>query len=194
MKKINLKAFAIKAEEKKKGFRRFINKIEKHPPKNLNDLAIETDKQVWQEIDCTTCANCCKKMTPTFTPQDIKRAATFLHMTPAAFKEKWLVKQKKEKDWVNRQQPCQFLDLSTNLCTIYEARPYDCAGFPHLAKLKAKDYIHIHKQNIMYCPATFRFVELLKDKLKDYPAKKQLTGLKVVGKGKKRKAPVLPIE
>ncbi|GAB3356553.1 YkgJ family cysteine cluster protein [Arachidicoccus ginsenosidivorans] len=190
MEKIDLKAFAIKAEEKKKGFRRFVTKIENQPPKNLNELAIETDKQVWQEIDCTTCANCCKTMTPTFTPKDIKRAATFLHMTPATFKAKWLIKEKKDTDWVNRLQPCQFLDLSTNLCTIYEARPDDCAGFPHLAKLKVKDYIHIHRQNMTYCPATYRFIELLKEKLQGYPAKKKLTGLKVVGKGTKRKTPV----
>jgi len=194
MEKIDLKAFAIKVEAKKKGFRRFITKIENQPPKNLNELAIETDKQVWQEIDCTTCANCCKTMTPTFTPKDIKRAATFLHMTPAAFKAKWLIKEKKDTDWVNRQQPCQFLDLSTNLCTIYEARPDDCAGFPHLAKLKVKDYIHIHRQNITYCPATYRFIELLKEKLPGYPAKKRLTGLKVVGKGSKRKTSVKPVQ
>lgn len=190
MEKIDLKAFAIKAEEKKKAFRRFITKCEKKPPKNLNSLAIETDKEVWQEIDCTSCANCCKKMTPTFTPKDIKRASTFLHMTPAAFKAKWLVKEKQDKDWVNRHQPCQFLDLSTNLCTIYEARPNDCAGFPHLAKQKVKDYMHIHRQNMMYCPATYRFVELLKQKLQPFPDKKDLSGLKIIGKGKKRKSPV----
>ena len=184
---INLKAFAKKAEEKKKGFRKFITKIENDPPRRLNAMAMETDRAVWQEIDCTSCANCCKKMTPTFTPKDIKRAATFLHMSPGDFKAKWLVKEKKDKDWINRQQPCQFLDLTTNLCTIYEARPDDCAGFPHLAKQKVKDYIHIHRQNMMYCPATYRFIELLKQKLKETSAQKRLRGLKIVAKGKKGK-------
>ena len=130
-------------------------------------------------------------MTPTFTPKDIKRAATFLHMSPAAFKAKWLVQQKKDKDWVNRSQPCQFLDLKTNLCTIYEARPYDCAGFPHLAKQKVKDYIHIHKQNMMYCPATYRFIELLKQSIQLRPDKKSLKGLKIKGKGKKKAKVIL---
>lgn len=173
MEKVDLEAFALKAAEKKKGFRKFITKIEKDPPKKLNQLADDIDRQVWQEIDCTSCANCCKQMTPTFTPKDIKRAAAFLNMTPAAFKQKWLTKEKDSKDWVNKNQPCQFLDLSTNLCTIYEARPKDCAGFPHLAKHKVEDYIHIHRQNIMYCPATYRFVELLKERLKTAPLKKK---------------------
>jgi len=38
-------------------------------------------------------------------------------------------------------------------------RPADCAGFPHLVKKPLKDYMHVHKQNIEYCPATMLFVE-----------------------------------
>jgi hypothetical protein len=63
---------------------------------------------------------------------------------------------------MNVKQPCQFLDLKTNMCSIYEVRPADCAGFPHLSKKKAVDYMHVHKQNIEYCPATFKMVEKLK--------------------------------
>ena len=62
---------------------------------------------------------------------------------------------------MNTSQPCQFLDLKTNMCTIYEVRPADCAGFPHLVKKPFKDYMHVHKQNIEYCPATMLFIEKL---------------------------------
>ena len=55
---------------------------------------------------------------------------------------------RKNKDWMNVKQPCQFLDLSSNLCSIYEVRPTDCAGFPHLVRKKMVDYIHVHQQNI----------------------------------------------
>jgi Fe-S-cluster containining protein len=60
---------------------------------------------------------------------------------------------------MNRLQPCQFLDLKTNMCSIYEIRPADCAGFPHLTKKKMVEYMHVHKQNITFCPATFLMVE-----------------------------------
>ena len=80
-------------------------------------------------------------------------------MTPDAFKEKWLYKEKKGEDWMNVKQPCQFLDLKTNMCSIYEVRPADCAGFPHLTKKKMTEYIHVHKQNVEYCPATYKIVE-----------------------------------
>jgi Fe-S-cluster containining protein len=53
--------------------------------------------------------------------------------------------------------------LKTNMCSIYEVRPADCAGFPHLTKKKMTEYIHVHKQNIEYCPATYKMVEKMKD-------------------------------
>ena len=66
-------------------------------------------------------------------------------------------------DWINKSTPCQFLDLKTNLCSIYEVRPADCASFPHLTKKKVLDYIDVHKQNITECPAAYKMVEKLKD-------------------------------
>jgi Fe-S-cluster containining protein len=105
-------------------------------------------------------------MTPTFTMQDMKRIATHFRMSVPAFKEKWLYLNKKG-EWMNRSQPCQFLDLRTNLCSIYAIRPEDCAGFPHLTKKKMVDYMHVHKQNIQYCPATFKMVEKLMQVVND---------------------------
>jgi Fe-S-cluster containining protein len=97
-------------------------------------------------------------MTPTFTFQDLKRIASHFRMSIPDFKKKWLYKNKKG-EWMNRSQPCQFLDLKTNKCSIYAIRPEDCAGFPHLTKKKTVEYIHVHKQNIQFCPATFKMVE-----------------------------------
>ena len=87
-------------------------------------------------------------------------------MRPKDFKEKWLYREKKGNDWMNKSQPCQFLDLKSNMCSIYEVRPLDCAGFPHLTKKPITDYMHVHKQNIEYCPATMLFVEKLKEEIK----------------------------
>src|SRR5688572_21680749 len=96
-------------------------------------------------------------MTPTFTNTDIRRIAAHFGETPDVFKKKWLRKDR-TGDYINKSLPCQFLDLTTNKCSIYAIRPADCAGFPHLPK-KMKDYVHVHKQNIEYCPATYRLVE-----------------------------------
>ncbi|MBX2931721.1 MAG: YkgJ family cysteine cluster protein [Chitinophagaceae bacterium] len=159
MQPVNLRSFKQKAHHHKKAFRKFLKKVEKNPPKNINEIVDRVDAAVWKEIDCLSCANCCKQMSPTFTTKDIKRIANYLNMREDEFKNKWLYFDEKDGDWLNKKQPCQFLNLETNMCMIYEVRPADCAGFPHLKKKKVTDYIHVHQQNVEYCPATYRMVE-----------------------------------
>jgi Fe-S-cluster containining protein len=160
-----LRSFRKKASTHKRSFRRFLTRLEKNPPRGLDRLAAETEKQVWPETDCLNCANCCKTMTPTYTNTDIKRISSHLNMTQEAFKKKWLRKEKGTGDWLNQTNPCQFLNLEDNKCSIYEVRPADCAGFPHLSKKKMVEYMHVHKQNIELCPATFRLVERMMEKV-----------------------------
>ena len=160
---INLRSFRLRVKKYKHSFKLFLSRTEKNPPKRLHKIIEEIDQEIWAETDCLTCGNCCKKMTPTFNKTDIQRISNHLGMTAKGFKEKWLVYIPKDKEYQNKKQPCQFIDLQTNKCSIYPVRPSDCAGFPHLTKKKTVDYIHVHKQNIEYCPATFRMVERLKE-------------------------------
>lgn len=159
MQPINLRSFIAKAKGKKNSMRRFLTKLEKNEPPGLDKKIRSIEKEVWKETDCLSCANCCKTMTPTFTNADMKRISKHLNMTLEAFQKKWLRKEKGgDRDWLNRSLPCQFLNLKDNKCSIYEVRPVDCAGFPHLSK-KFSDYSHVHKQNVELCPATFKLVE-----------------------------------
>jgi uncharacterized protein len=162
MQPVNLRSFKQKVTKNKRAFRGFLTRLENNPPKGLDKIAEAVEPEVWKEVDCLSCANCCKVMTPTFTTADIKRIAAHFDMTPAAFKDKWLMFEKKEGDWQNKKQPCQFLNLQDNKCSIYEIRPTDCSGFPHLSKKKMTDYMHVHRQNIEYCPATYKMVEKMK--------------------------------
>jgi Fe-S-cluster containining protein len=161
---VNLRAFRQKARHHKKSFRSFLTRLQKHTPRGIDEMVKGIEKEIWKVVGCTGCANCCKQMSPTYTAKDIRRIARHLQMTPASFKLKWLNKDR-SGDWVNRSTPCQFLDLSTNMCGIYAVRPTDCAGFPHLSKRRFKEYVHVHKQNIELCPATFRMVEKLLSEL-----------------------------
>lgn len=155
---INFRSYRKKLSLYRKSFRAFLNKTEKYPPAGIDKLTPLIEKEVWAEVDCLSCANCCKKMTPTFTRQDLKRISAHFNETPELFTKKWLKKDRKQ-DLVNKVQPCQFLNLDDNKCSIYAVRPVDCSGFPHLSKRKWIDYAHVHKQNIDYCPATFKLVE-----------------------------------
>lgn len=162
---MNLRTFRQKLLDKKPRLRRFLTRLEKDPPRGLHQLAVVADKETWKEVECLSCGNCCRSMTPTFTPADVKRISAHLSMTPDAFREKWLYKDK-EGDWMNYARPCQFFNKKDNKCSIYEVRPADCAGFPHLTKKKPIEYIHVYKQNVEYCPATQRWVEHLEEMVK----------------------------
>jgi len=159
MQQISLRSFRYKARHNKRRFRRFLTVLEKNAPRKLSVAALAADKAVWQEVDCLSCANCCKTMSPTYSPADIKRISAHLNMSTQEFKDKWLYYEKSDGDWMNKSQPCQFLDLTNNKCSIYEVRPADCAGFPHHTKKKTIDYMHVFKQNVEYCPATYKMVE-----------------------------------
>ncbi len=112
MKPVNLRSFRKKVSHTKSSFRRFLTKLEKNPPKKLTSLTIQLEKEVWQEVDCLSCANCCKTMTPTFNTADLKRISAHFGQTVEEFKAKWLYKEKKKDgDWLNKKQPCQFLNL-----------------------------------------------------------------------------------
>ncbi len=156
---VNLRSFKQRARHNKRSFRKFLTKLEKQPPTGLQRLTVRLEKEVWKEVDCLSCANCCKTMTPTFNAKDIKRISAHLGQTEDEFKTKWLHRERGgDRDWLNKTEPCQFLDMKTSMCSIYEVRPADCAGYPHLSK-KMKDYGHVYKQNIEYCPATYKLVE-----------------------------------
>jgi uncharacterized protein len=162
---MNLRSFRQKLLKKRPRLRRILTGIKHHPPKGFGQLAAAADALVWEEVDCLSCGNCCRSMTPTFTPMDIRRISTHLSMTPKAFKDKWLVRDS-EGDWMNRSVPCQFFNLKDFKCSIYEVRPADCAGFPHLTKKRPTEYMHVYKQNVEYCPATQRWVEHLEDMIR----------------------------
>lgn len=157
-------AFRKNMLKKRRSIRYFLTRLEKFRIKGIEKMRAEADKEAWATHDCLNCANCCRTMTPTFTEQDLDRISAHFNMTKDAFREKWLYKDR-NGDWMNRKQPCQFLNLKDNKCSIYEIRPVDCAGFPHHTKKNMDDYMHVYKQNVEYCPATLKWVEQLREKV-----------------------------
>lgn len=157
---MDLKKFRLTAARKQQSLSAFLDKLETVVPDDMQEIVDKADAEMWTETDCKSCANCCKTMTPTYSPKDITRISKHLGMTAKAFKEKWLYKEEETGDWMNKLQPCQF--LVDNMCSIYEVRPVDCAQFPH-HNLKPFDlYGDTFKANLMHCPATFALVNKVK--------------------------------
>ena len=163
LKKTNLRSFKQKLRWNKDRFIKFLKKLSK------SKLLISTknikiaDKIAWQKNNCLDCANCCKKMTPIYSESEIKKIALFLNTPIIELKNNFLQYNKKQQEWTNKTQPCPFLNLKNNYCSIYEVRPKDCASFPHFHKKDIRLYAHIHEQNMLYCPATLDFISTLED-------------------------------
>jgi Fe-S-cluster containining protein len=147
--------------QKKKELKKFLKKIEKNPPRGLIKTNAAVAKETWSEVDCLDCANCCKKMTPTFKKAEIKRIAAFVGMTQKEYFDKYLEVDESNGDIVNKSTPCQHLNLKDNKCSVYEIRPADCRLFPHFERKDFNDVSYVIADNVPRCPATLVFVEKL---------------------------------
>lgn len=160
---IDLKAEKEKAVKAKKAQRKFLDRIKKNPPKNLDQLVMQADAEVFEKLDCLECANCCKTISPIFTSRDVDRISASLGMSPGNFVTQFL-RIDADQDMVLKSSPCPFL-LADNRCRIYEDRPKACREYPHTEQRKFHSRIELTKKNTLVCPAAFRIVEALHAKL-----------------------------
>lgn len=160
---MDLKAHKNLATLKQKEHKKFLDALKRKPPKNLDYTVLETHEEVFENIDCLECANCCKTTGPLFTEKDIERIAKHFRMSPAVFEQKYL-RTDEDQDKVLRQLPCPFLG-EDNFCSIYDVRPKACREFPHTDRKKIYQINNLTIKNTLICPAAFDFVEKLQQSL-----------------------------
>ena len=139
--------------------RKYLARASKGKDKSLNRRADQLHEEVFEEIDCLDCANCCKSIPPILNDLDIKRAAKFLGIKPNDFKEKYVVVDD-DLDMVMKTSPCPFL-MEDNKCLIYEGRPRACREYPHTDNYEFVKNIKLHRKNLEYCPAVYHIVKRL---------------------------------
>ncbi len=152
------------AEEKLQENKKYFQKLKKRTPKRLDVIVQEIHEEEFERTDCLNCGNCCKTTSPMFTYKDIERIAKHLKMKVADFVAQYL--RIDEDDFhVLQTSPCPFLDLNDNSCFIYDVRPKACAEYPHTNRKKFIQLANLTIKNTEICPATYRIVEKLKQKL-----------------------------
>lgn len=151
------------ALQKQKEHRKFLATLKKKAPKNLDKIVQEVHTEVFKEIDCTKCANCCKMLGPLFTEADISRIAKHFRMRLPVFEDMYL-RVDEDNGKVFKSMPCPFLG-EDNLCSIYDIRPKACREFPHTDRKKIYQINHLTIQNTLICPAVYLFVEKLQERL-----------------------------
>ncbi len=148
------------AKSKKKETNKFFKKLERHPPKNLDALFHKQHEKVFQEIDCLSCANCCKTTSPIFTNKDIERMAAHFKIKVVEFYDKYL-QTDEEGDQVLQSSPCPFLG-EDNKCKVYDIRPKACREYPHTNRKRMHQILDLTATNSRICPAVAKIVEKIK--------------------------------
>jgi Fe-S-cluster containining protein len=116
----------------------YSNGVFKDPEIDENILSqIEKLKYLQATFECRRCGECCKQVSIAFTERDIIRISDKLDLTSQEFVQKYdlgLVNNPGEMAFykldVGTREICPF--NSDRECTIYDARPQVCRGFPFL--------------------------------------------------------------
>ena len=162
---VQIRAMAAKKEKENLRFRQFLKQSDLGSD-NIDRRVCEITERVWAGIDCTTCANCCREMKPTFSEEDISRVGRRLGMDRQQFINTYLQKTEpsESKPWETRLTPCPF--LKGNLCSIYEDRPGDCSDYPHLYKPGFVSRTWGTIARTFTCPIAYEVMEELKKSLR----------------------------
>ena len=153
-----------RARDEKKRWKKYFRKLAQRPPKNLDATMSDLHEEVFEEIDCLACANCCKTTSPIFRDIDIERISRHLGMRPAELVDQYLHLDN-EGDYVLNIAPCPFLG-SDNYCDIYEVRPKACREYPHTDRKNFHQILNLTLKNTEICPATFEIVRRLEQVVK----------------------------
>lgn len=120
-----------------------------------------------EQIDCTTCANCCRVATARVSERDIAHLSRLLRIKPVAFLAAYTEQSEEEGTILRRDETngCVFLDGNT--CTVYEARPETCQKFPHVVRgtgsIASRMWQFVDRA--CYCPIVYNSLEAFKEEL-----------------------------
>ena len=116
--------FTLQSKNKEQENRKYLTRLKRMDPRKVDDAFHRMHEEVFEEVDCLKCANCCKTTSPIFYQTDIERLAKGLRMRPGDFLEAYL-RLDEDGDYVLKSSPCPFLD-DDNYCRVYEHRPRAC--------------------------------------------------------------------
>ncbi len=148
-----------KSLERTKLYKKYLHRAEKNA--TLRQLPA-LHEEAFENIDCLTCANCCKNYSPRFKATDIKRISRLMQMKEGVFIETYLMLDA-DNDFVTQSKPCPFLG-DDNYCSIYEDRPSDCHRFPYTDEDVIIKRQEITLKNSTFCPAVYFVIEKLMER------------------------------
>ena len=144
-------------------FRAFLKVRSKLSNIQMDALAKQTTEEVWSQIDCKTCGNCCRSLEIVVDDQDIARLAGRFKQTVQLFSRQY-VRVAPDRTKHFESPPCPFLG-EDNLCEVYEDRPKACRDFPYLHEEGFRGRTISMIANSSLCPIVFNVWQRMKTKL-----------------------------
>ena len=151
------------ARSKRKENKKLLSKLKKWKPKDLDRAIHDLHAEAFAFIDCLDCANCCKSISPAVQNNDVDRIAQFLKVKPSQLVSDFMHLDE-EGDYVMNTSPCPFLQ-GDNCCSVYDARPNACKGYPHTDRNKMHQILELTLKNTAICPAVCYVFEELKKRM-----------------------------
>lgn len=145
------------AAQHKKAYQKLIQQLKKLKPYDVDELFHSQHEQVFAEIDCLHCANCCKTTPALLSNEDINRISKHLKISAKDFISRYVIKDDDEDSVLNKT-PCTFLGTD-NKCSIYAVRPFACKDYPHTNRKKMQQVLELTVKNTEICPAVVRILE-----------------------------------
>lgn len=130
--------------------------------KNFDHIVADYHDEVFAEIDCLECGNCCRMIGPCFGESEIKRISKLVGLDRETFVRDSL-KRDPDYGWRCSSLPCLFLG-DDNSCSIYEERPRDCREYPYTAERGIQKSLGRLAFNANHCPAAYRIVEKIMER------------------------------
>jgi Fe-S-cluster containining protein len=140
--------------------------------KQIDRLVADATTKVWASFDCTTCANCCKKLGTNVSAEEIRQMAGALGISQQEFGQRYIDGEIGPEDfdngsppdqWLMRGDPCPM--LKDNKCTVYDARPRECRKYPYLYKAEFTRRTMGMIERTFTCPIVYQVMEELKARL-----------------------------
>jgi len=154
-----IKTLAKKRDAENWRFRTFLK--EKNS-KTVDKKMEKIYREVAQNIDCRTCGNCCRELTPKIEPSEFEFFTELLNYSTV---EQYITEKLTldDEEYCHKDMPCVF--LKDNICTIYENRPANCKSYPHIINGNLTSRLMKVIENYSICPIVFNAFEMLKDEL-----------------------------
>jgi len=157
------KGLKQKATGERKLHRRLFRKLRNLKPSELDGLIIPHHHRLMEQVDCLSCANCCKSISPALNDRDVGRIARSLRIRPSEVVTRYLDLDE-DGDYVFRSRPCPFLG-EDNYCSVYAARPRACREYPHTDRARQHQILDITYRNIAVCPVVYDLVSVIREEL-----------------------------